>query len=608
MRLSIALCSSFFFSHGVQADGPQDACHEPSVFPYADDASYRGLHGNRENNNRVPCEGPAAVEPGWHALQGLLIFQPITLGPGGHTLYATASRTEGCQLYAVDTRTGQTLWCRDGFSLGLSAGTPEVDEDGNLYLTDGWRDGSWVISLTPEGAERWRTSLEGLGGSGPAPVRSPAALHFSPEGRVVTLTVDGVVVLLDRASGAVDAHFDIPTATGFVPVQAHAAPRRLPRYLKRRLKRVVGPLDRQDMNTIMGASTGASGAFSDNTVGVSSWSQLFVIGGGPDPGTGALTALELDELADPPTLSYQWHLPIRGGSATSPAISANGRWVAVGDDASQLLMVDILACNQNTDADADPQVCAPAWIWPIAGRPLLGSVAVDEDGTVYAWHAAQEPEHADVFAITGGEGGPRVVWETALAEAGAANMQWTSCITVLDDMIIGAVTEMTRVKDLGLGVPLVLEAHHEAIALHRRSGAVLWRVPIPDDSINSLAVGRDGSIYVPLLGMFDLASPSRHADFQGGVIQLRPVQATSQVRSVHPRPAREPSSSSTKSVRRPGMRWSTTVLPSREIQRRMPLSSALRALLLKNTPLPSGDRATRVTSWLASWNQMTRPR
>lgn len=496
-------------------------CTVDQPSPYAD-GTYVGLHGNPSNNNFIPCPGPSAVEPVGGLLGGYLVFQPVTLSADGTTLYATAARTEGCSLFAVDVSSQDLRWCADGLTLGVSAATPEVDMDGNLYVTDGWIDESWMISYTPEGQERWRTSLEGLGGSGPATYRAATGLHLSPDGWAVMVTVDGVVVLADRATGALRATFDIPAATGFVPVAARALEGEIPAYLAQNLEAVVGPVTEEQLTYVIGGSSGVGGVFASNTVAIAPSGQVLVVGGGPDPQTGALVALDVTG-GEAPTLSLRWTLSLTGGSGTSPAISPDGRIAAIGDGAGNLVRVPVEECNANTDKDPEPGVCAAAWTWPLlGGDALLASPGVDDAGVLYAWYTSTEPQDPDLVAVQDVGGAPQVVWEAIFAGAGDTNRQWTSSATVMEDLVLGTLTDMQQVVDLGVGFPILLQASHEVVAVSRSTGEVAWRQPVDDDSINSIAPGPDGEIYVPLMGMLDLASPSPDVDFTGGVAVFHP--------------------------------------------------------------------------------------
>jgi hypothetical protein len=511
--------------------GVEQVCGPPLPFPYPAGSPYAGLHGNRENNNRVACAGAESYEDAWSHLEGYLIFQPITVGADGHTVYAIAARTEGCQLYAFDSEAPGDPglgWCAGGFTLGVSASAPEVDEDGNVYVTDGYlvdepNGAARVVSFDSSGARRWEAPIDLAGGlSPPAEHRSPAGVHFTPGGRVVTSTVDGVVVLLSRETGAVEGAFDVPEATGFVAPAAAESTIVVPPGLATKIEGIVGPMTDEELALVVSASTGTSGAFSDNTVSVGGNGRLYLVGGGPEPEVGAMTALALDESGESPAVSFLWAVEIEGGSATSPAVTRDGTRIALGDNGGNLVYVDAEACDANADGDPDPERCAPSWTWPILGRPLLGSVAIDDDGTVFAWNASQTPTDVDLFALADGGDHGVPVFEKCFAEAGGTNRQWTSVATVLDDLVIGTLTDMISVWDSPFGVTLALETAHEIVAVDKETGEIRWRHVLPDDSINSPAIGPDGSIYLPLMGMIDLMSPSDTVTFSGGVHAFRP--------------------------------------------------------------------------------------
>ena len=504
----------------------ESSCQFEQPFPYSSESSYVGVHANRENNDRIYCDGPRDVRRTWSALPNRMVFQPISFSADGGTIYATVPHFEDCTLYAVDVTTGEELWCSDAFTVGVSAGTVITDVDGHLYLTDGDDSSSFVYSLYNGGEIRWQTSLEDLyGGPDPATHRTPAGLHFTPSGYVATVTVDGVVVLLNRENGGIVTTFDIRGATGFVPARS-TEPRfgGIPDGLENRLRDVLGDVSEEQLMTGMGAGFGGSGAFSDNTIGISALDQIFVVGGGPEPDTGSLVALNLVDDGPTPSLELAWVTLIDAGSATSPAISRDGTRVTVADGASHLIYVRVDECNDNLDADPEEEVCAAAWSYSMLGNPIIGSPAMDEHGVIYAWNSAPEPQAVDLFAIGDGDDGqPEVLWEVTFAGEGDTNRQWTSSATVLDDMVIGSVTNLIEPFMPRLGMPIMRDLSHEIVAVDRWTGEIIWRQPLPDDPINSLALGPDGAIYVPLIGFLDLTAFNEHIEYQGGIIRYAPV-------------------------------------------------------------------------------------
>lgn len=507
-------------------------CHASQAAPYAKQSTFPGLHGGAQNWNRVPCTGPSAVTRSWTALEGLIVFQPVTISADGRELYATVARSGAadCKIYAVATSDG-TARClgASAFTLGVSGSSVEVDAAGFLYVTDGYDDGheAVVVKLDPEdGREIWRTVLPNLGtaeGSEPAPYRTPAGLHFTRDGYVVTVTVDGVVVLLARDTGAIVASLPLQTATGLRPTPASDDHARLPPYLEANIGKAVGALSQSDLDYIFAASLGESGSFADNTVGVASTGQLFLTAPGRAADEGALLAVDVTS-GHPPTLSFIWAMYFPLGSATSPVVSPDGRRVVVGDNDANVHYVYVDDCNANADADSDPRICAPKWSYALAARPLLGAPAMDENGVVYAWNTTSDAGVPDLLAIADRDGEPEVLWDRNFTPEGGTNRVWSSAVTVLDNHVIGTVTNMVRATQLSDDMPpIVLEASHAAVAVDRTTGAVAWQIDVPDDAINSLLMGPDGSIYVPELGMLDLSSPNEAQTFTGGIVRLAPV-------------------------------------------------------------------------------------
>ena len=125
--------------------------------PYVDGIPYLGIHANAQNSDIVDCDTAPAYQEAWHVLKGKGIPQPVTFSPDGETVYATSTNAEedGCRVWALDGRTGETNWC-ETYDRDVAASSVEVDLDGHLYFTAARR----VISLNADGTERWSTPLE----------------------------------------------------------------------------------------------------------------------------------------------------------------------------------------------------------------------------------------------------------------------------------------------------------------------------------------------------------------------------------------------------------------------------------------------------------------
>ena len=523
--------------------------------PYLD-SPYPGIHGNAGNSERIPCDGPEkAPEQGWHALRDHMIFNPATVGLD--RVYAVVAHTSECQLWYVDLDDGEEHCLPrnpEVLSFGVLGGSPELDQDGNVYVTDGWdSEPDAMLSFAPGGELRWRRTFEGLRASEPERYQPPLGLHFVSPNYAATVTPDGLVVLLSMDDGEVLDTFTITEETNLAPLPPTPLPipDELPSYLECRLANVLGEgLSPHDLMTALAGGTGGSGSYTDNSIGGSE-DLLFVVGGGPDNGSGqsdngALVALRIDETSGSPALQLHWYMETNGATGSSPTIDTSGRYVVISDVTSEgrarLVVADIAACE--AVAGSSTPACAPAWTHTIDGGPLNASVSMDEDGVVYAWNQGPDPEGVspmpELVAVAGPDehsSSPRVLWQASfppLSPGRWTSSEWSSTALVLDNMIVGTITHLVAAPMEGLEVPIPipLRTEHELVGVRRSDGEILWRgVPIDDDSINSPLLGPDGNIYVPIFGMLDFAHiPSSgiggscddfvEEDYQGGLVQF----------------------------------------------------------------------------------------
>jgi hypothetical protein len=489
----------------VQACSPDAAIHQATCrptdrSPYPASSPYLGVHAGPQQNDLVACDLADAYEPAWHALEGYGVAQPNTFSPDGQTTYVTTSEPtpDACTVFALDVATGETRWCvRLPGALGAAV---SVDEDGDLYLSAAGA----VRSLDADGATRWSHDVvDALGAPSLA-----YGTQFTPDGLVATVTADGALLLLDRATGAARATLDLPSAFGFPKPDAASAPldlgSLLPESISADLARVFG-----GAGQLLSVFTGSSGNYTDNTVGIAPDGTLYVIGYGPDAHTGALVQVKRGGPTDAPSLTPGWFVRTVEGSASSPSISPDGRWVKVtdGNVAAAVLnpanavasarLVDIGACDQNTDSDADPTVCAASVVVPLVSGPALGASPVLNDGEQYLWDVQLadllETTHADLRRLDGDQ----VVWATRLPD----DAQWTSVVTLTDRHILGTTTRLTASDQALLSIELPATASSDVVMIDRATGELVWSAPVTDDSASTVTVGQDGSLYVTLLGL-----------------------------------------------------------------------------------------------------------
>ena len=479
-------------------------CQPTQSAPYADGIPYLGVHGDAGNSDVIACESASSFTPGWTALEGLAMTQPNTFSPDGTVLYATTSNPQpaGCRVHALDARSGEVLWCRTEAPSVVNSAV-EVDQDGDLYFTAG----DALIALRPDGQERWRLAL---------PHGDPWGLHFTPTGRIATVTSEGVVVLASRDGQVLDT-LDIPERWGFVapePMELDVDLAALvPPEILADVETIWGPVDqataKEGFSTFLGA-----GAFVDNTLGIDAEGDLYIIGGGPDPDTGALVQVRVDGDA----LSPGWATLTDRGSATSPSIA--GDFLVIGDgNSTQALLnpesasggvkvVDIAACNADLDDEPGEEACGVAYEERVTRQPLPGSPAIASDGTVYFYEIgldwSADPTDRDVIAF----GPDGELWSVALAD----DLDWTSVITVTDNHLIGTASRVLPSGESLLGVAFPERTDDYLVVLDRRNGEAVFRHPVSDDSAATVTIGPDGALYVGVLGMISILSVDDRPD------------------------------------------------------------------------------------------------
>ena len=527
-RLSVAISfSALACATADQKSAESDfSCRPDRPYPYADGVPYLGVHGDPANSDLIDCVSAERFEPGWHALEGLGIPQPNTFSPDGATTYVTTTHPEpdGCRVHAVDVATGALSWCRS-YDPSVSAGSVEVDLDGHLYFTVAGA----LVSLDAAGNERWSVPLP----TTPDGTDDTAwGVHMSAAGHVITVTTSGTVAVYDRDTGAQHSALSIPETWGYPAVEAMEIPLDpallFPPSIVANIEAVFGPTDAESASSGIGAFLG-TGAFVDNTVAISPRGEIYVIGAGPDSETGAMVQIHLSD--EDGTLTPGWVAPTRLGSATSPSVSADGRWVVIGDGASldrfldpesavgHVRIADIDACDANTDANPDPAVCAFATEQQMDREPMAGSPAIAADGTVYFYElgltfdAAADARDVVALSPTGEE-----LWRTALPDG----LDWTSVVTVTRNHLIGTATAVTHSDDYFLSIALPQTSRDELVVLRRTDGAVVSRLPIPDDSSATVTIGADGSLYVGMLGIFSMLSTEERP--QLGLLKVTPAR------------------------------------------------------------------------------------
>lgn len=502
-------------------------CTPDQRSPYDSTTPYLGIHGDAGNSDIVPCDSADVFEQAWHVLKGHSIAQPNTFSPDGLITYVTAfpNTEDPCSLFALNAETGEIVWCKE-LARNIAGGSVEVDSKGMLYVAADAK----IYSFTPEGDERWVTPLDG--GDGLDLGHRPFGLHFANTGHVATVTIPGNVFLLDRETGAVSVSFNVAEQYNFVAPEP-ALPENIdllsffPKSTEDDFVAAFG--SKEAANITLGNFLGVSGNFTDNTLAISSRDEIYVQGGGPTAADGSIVQLLLVESDSSITLEKGWYILAEGGSAASPSVSRNGRYMVMSDGASTgtamsqaegsayVILVDLEACNANTDSDPDPNVCGWLKRVELERGSMSGAPPIADDGTVYYWESgldfANFYENADLFSF-----GPD---QDKVSKQFDGGRDWSSVMTVTNNHIIGSTTSYVESEEMLLANVLPATTENYLSLYNRQTMELVWEAPLTDDSTSTTTIDKSGSLYVTLFGLLNIIATQERPTL--GLVKFKPL-------------------------------------------------------------------------------------
>ncbi len=345
----------------------------------------------------------------------------INLGPTidpSDRVYLTSNQP-GCRLRALDGRTGAVAWCDADLDQFVVVSSPLIDRQGHVFVADG----AGMHGLDPAGHLIWTTPLAGV----------PFSAQFTPDGRLVFVTNVGTVYVLDRLTGR--------------PVVAPLA--------------LAPGVSWQPSDGLLACAQGTAACPSANTPAVDHQGRLIFTYWAPGAPSAGVTAVQYVG-GTHPRLARSWSddaLP--GGSASSPALSFDGRRVYVTSNAGSLVALDT-------------RTGATVWNLPI-GYAAGGSVSVSPAGVIMPAGGRDSP----VIAVRDGGDHAVVLWRRDdLQNRGIATQAagGKAYVTVSTGPLTTAL-----------------------VVLDTTDGRELGRVALPGTSVFSVGttVGPHGTVFVP---------------------------------------------------------------------------------------------------------------
>ena len=148
-------------------------------------SGWSAAHADGGNTDYSPTIGPRNITLAWQRK----FPGTINLGPTNNMdgqVYMTTSGG-GCHLYALDSKTGETLWCSDEVNKFAVSSSALLDRDGRLFLADN----EAMHAFNSSGELLWETPIEGF----------PFSAQFTQTGKLIFITCIGKIYVMDRNTG-----------------------------------------------------------------------------------------------------------------------------------------------------------------------------------------------------------------------------------------------------------------------------------------------------------------------------------------------------------------------------------------------------------------------
>jgi outer membrane protein assembly factor BamB len=454
---------------------------------------FRGLHADTLNSDEVGIALSPVLEFEWSVEPNFYIAEGPVFDKDGNLYFSPLYPGEAVMLVSLDPDTGERRWVITE-TTPYGAGAP-------LVLDDPLNPGEQIIyvavydralAVRPDGTVLWDVPT---GLPAPPPVSAELEENYHcfglnyhvQEDALVGVMGTGDVVLLDRATGAqllgtafvVPGSFSPESPPSSLPAGLIEAANDSLRSLMGALPEDVAPFEVL-VDVLLGFNSKVANYFSiDPHTG-----RMYVAATAPDKedGTedgiselGALYCLEMVTAGGPLyTIQELYHTNFVGGSASSPALNADGTRVYLGDNLGNLIAVD--ASNGNK-------------VWTLnVGTQIFGSVAVASDNDeIYASNAQAVTKVRDDGA-TGTQ-----VWRSVLGgytpglgqELFNLNLATVGANGIFVQSGAGWVLGTTSLP-LKVGVGL----------LDRETGRLRYFADGREETVSAVSVDPDGAVYL----------------------------------------------------------------------------------------------------------------
>ncbi len=449
---------------------------------------FRALHSDTLNSDEVAIAAAPVFEEGWIAETDKFVPEGPTFDKNGNLYFSPLLPEEDVVLISLDSVDGSRRWAIEGFSNG--GGAPLIlddpDNSGEQIIYVGLYDKA--IAVKPDGTVLWDQPTGLAGTLEVDPLKHVFGINYDPiTDTLIGLAADGNMYALDRKTG------NFVLSSGYIIPGENSPPGTIsiPENIKSKMDTALGTLINQKiistgksptdilLNALLGNESKVANYFSvDPHSG-----KIWVAATSPDAEDGvedgvstfgAVYCLQLDGPDENGkfTIEEIFHTSFLGGTASTPALSADGTRVYVGDNFGKLITIDADNGRIIWELDVGVQIFASISVASDNDELYLSTsdsvIKVVDKGT-----SGEEIWRSD-FDMYHGYTQKNLLTATICSNGIA--IQAAPCI-VLGDM---------PPMPLALGVGL----------LDRETGKVRYFSKAREESVSVSQIGPDGSMYI----------------------------------------------------------------------------------------------------------------
>ncbi len=467
---------------------------------------FRALHAGSLNTDEIAIVTAPVFEEGWLAEPDMFVSEGPTFDRSGNAYFSpTFSQNEAVSLVSLNPDDGSRRWViKDaprGSGAPLVLDDPDTPGEEIIYI-GGY---SWAAAVRPDAdldgdglvssdEMIWKVSTGLVAEPGQRPEHM-FGLNYDPTtDTLIGQTRDNHIYVLDRKTGAqrLSSPYAIPDIAPSPSRPVTDVPERIQRRLEDVARPFFGDINFQDLvGVLLGNDTMVANYFSiDPHTG-----RIWVAATAPDGEDGsvdgiseygAIYALKLVPAEDGLLqMDNLFHISFAGGSASTPALSADGRRLYFGDNFGKLIAVD--ASNGDTLWDLD------------IGEQIFGSISVASDnGELYVSAATS------LYKVVDNGASGTKAWQANLnmyPEFGISRntRALTGTISANGVAFMGS-------SELNFGPGLMVSVGTGL--LDRETGELRYFVEGREDSVSVTSIGPDGAFYIahsPIKRMFAVA-------------------------------------------------------------------------------------------------------